>query len=165
MNKGTWQRQKNAFSVIEMLIVIAIFAILVYVFAGPSIRWYHEYKLFSEGQRLHYMVIEAKTYSVSHTVYTSVCLSGNSIVIYNLGIQPTSLCTGKAVEAYTLPSYNASSLSYQQTQVISYNPRGVSYQEGSICVYDSTVNQYYMVCATYAGIRDISGTGTCPSNC
>ncbi|GAB6077907.1 prepilin-type N-terminal cleavage/methylation domain-containing protein [Hydrogenobaculum acidophilum] len=155
----------KAFSIIEMLVVIAIFAILVYIFSGPGIRWYHEYKLYSEGQRLHYILTEAKTYSISNTVYTSVCASNSSISIYNLGTYPTSLCTGTAIESYSLPSYETQYLSYTENQTISYNPRGVSHQNGNLCVYDSYINQYYMICASYAGIRDTSGTGACPTNC
>ncbi|PMP93144.1 MAG: pilin [Hydrogenobaculum sp.] len=151
----------KAFSLIEMLVVIAIFAILAYIFIGPGMVWYHQYKLYSEGQRLHYLAMRAKTYAISNTVYTSLCATNSSISIY-----PTSLCTGTAVESYTLPSYESSYLSYTETSnPISFDARGVTSQNGNVCVYDSYINQYYMICVSYAGIRDTSGTGACPTNC
>ena len=156
----------KGFSLIEMLVVIAIFAILVYIFSAPSIRWYHEYKLYSEGQRLHYMVLEAKTYAISNTVYTSVCASSSSISIYNLGTNYASLCTGTIIESHTLPSYETQYLSYKESSnPISFDARGITSQNGNLCVYDSYINQYYMICVSYAGIRDTSGTGACPTNC
>lgn len=160
------KNSNKAFSLVELLVVIAILAILTYVFMGPGMRWYHQYKLYSEGQRLHSLVMEAKTYAISNSVYTSLCNSGSSLTIYNLGLYPNSSCGGNIVESYTLPSYETSYLSYTgNPRYISFDSRGVSAQNGNVCVYDSYINQYYMICVSYVGIRDTSGTGICPTNC
>ena|GEM_PF-1547991 len=156
----------KAFSIVELLVVIAILAILTYIFMGPSMRWHHQYKLYSEGQRLHYLAMEAKTYAISNSVYTSLCATSSSLTIYNLGLYPNSSCGGNIVESYTLPSYETSYLGYTgNPDYISFDSRGVSAQNGNVCVYDSYINQYYMICVSYFGIRDTSGTGICPTNC
>ncbi|MFP3254764.1 MAG: prepilin-type N-terminal cleavage/methylation domain-containing protein [Hydrogenobaculum sp.] len=160
------KNSNKAFSLVELLVVIAILAILTYVFMGPGMRWYHQYKLYSEGQRLHYLVMEAKTYAISNSVYTSLCAKSSSLTIYNVGSNLTSYCNGKVVESYTLPSYESSYLTYTGNPgYISFDSRGVSAQNGNVCVYDSYINQYYMICVSYVGIRDTSGTGVCPTNC
>ena len=159
------KRKSKAFSILELIVVIAILAILTYIFIGPGMRWYHEYKLYSEGQKLHYMVTQAKIYSISKTVYTSVCVSSSSISIYKLPSYYTSLCSGTTIASYTLPSYESQYLSYTENQIVSFNPRGVTHQNGNVCVYDNYINQYYMICVSYAGIRDTFGTGSCPTNC
>jgi type IV fimbrial biogenesis protein FimT len=160
------KNSNKAFSIVELLVVIAILAILTYIFMGPSVKWYHQYKLYSEGQRLHYFVMEAKTYAISNSVYTSLCNSGSSLTIYNVGSNLTSYCNGKVVEPYSLPSYEISYLTYTGNPgYISFDARGVSAQNGNVCVYDSYINQYYIICVSYVGIRDASGTGGCPSNC
>ncbi len=158
---------KKGFSLLQMLVVIAILAILMYIFVGPTIKWYHQYKLYSEGQKLHSIVLEAKTYAISNSVYTSVCASSSSSVsIYNLGLYLNNLCSGTLIDSDTLPSYESSYLSYNESSNdISFDSRGVTSQNGNICVYDSYINSYYMICVSYAGIRDISGTGSCPTNC
>ncbi|MGC8588136.1 MAG: pilus assembly FimT family protein [Hydrogenobaculum sp.] len=156
----------KAFSLIEMLVVIAIFAILTYIFIGPGMVWYHQYKLYSEGQRLHYLTVEAKTYAISNSVYASLCATNSSLTIYNVGPYLSAPCSGTVVESYTLPSYESSYLSYtESSNPISFDARGVTSQNGNVCVYDSYINQYYMICVSYAGIRDTSGTGACPTNC
>jgi type IV fimbrial biogenesis protein FimT len=160
------KNSNKAFSIVELLVVIAILAILTYIFMGPSVKWYHQYKLYSEGQRLHSLVMEAKTYAISNSVYTSLCNSGSSLTIYNLGLYPNSSCGGNIVESYSLPSYESSYLTYTGSPgYISFDARGISAQNGNVCVYDSYINQYYIICVSYAGIRDASGTGGCPSNC
>jgi len=160
------KNSNKAFSIVELLVVIAILAILTYIFMGPSVKWYHQYKLYSEGQRLHSLVMEAKTYAISNSVYTSLCNSGSSLAIYNLGLYPNSSCGGNIVESYSLPSYESSYLTYTGSSgYISFDARGVSAQNGNVCVYDSYINQYYIICVSYAGIRDTFGTGGCPSNC
>jgi len=162
----SFKNSNKAFSIVELLVVIAILAILTYIFMGPSVKWYHQYKLYSEGQRLHYFVMETKTYAISNSVYTSLCNSGSSLTIYNLGSNLTSYCNGKVVESYSLPSYESSYLNYMGSPgYISFDARGVSAQNGNACVYDSYINQYYIICVSYAGIRDAFGTGGCPSNC
>lgn len=156
----------KAFSLIEMLVVIAIFAILTYMFIGPGMAWYHRYKLYSEGQRLYYLAMEAKTYSVSNLVYTSLCATSSSLTIYNVGLYLNTPCSGTTVESYTLPFYEESYLSYtESSNPISFDSRGIASQDGHVCVYDSDINQYYMICVSYAGIRDVSGTGVCPTDC
>jgi type IV fimbrial biogenesis protein FimT len=156
----------KAFSLVEMLVVIAIFAILTYIFIGPGMTWYHQYKLYSEGQRLHYLAMEAKTYAISNSVYTSLCATSSSLTIYNLGPYLNAPCSGTAVESYALPSYESSYLSYTETlNPISFDARGITSQDGHVCVYDSYINQYYMICVSYVGIRDTSGTGSCPTSC
>jgi len=160
------KNSNKAFSLIELLVVIAILAILTYVFMGPGMRWYHQYKLYSEGQRLHYLAMEAKTYAISNSVYTSLCATSSSLTIYDLGHYLNAPCSGTAVESYRLPSYETSYLSYTGNPgYISFDARGVSAQNGNVCVYDSYINQYYMICVSYVGIRDTSGTGICPTNC
>jgi len=160
------KKLSKAFSIVELLVVIAIFAILTYIFMGPSMRWYHQYKLYSEGQRLHSLVMEAKTYAISNSVYTSLCATSSSLTIYNLGHYLNAPCSGTAVDSYRLPSYETSYLSYTENPgYISFDARGVSAQNGNVCVYDSYINQYYMICVSYVGIRDTSGTGICPTNC
>lgn len=153
---------KNGFSLMEMMVVVAILAILTYLFVGPGMRWYYQYELYKEGERLSYMITYAKSYAISNSVYTSICASGNSITIYNNYSYPNMPCSGGIIDSHTLSN---NYLSYSSPQPISFNARGISTQNSNICIQSSAINTYYMICVSYASIRETSGTGSCPSNC
>lgn len=157
--------KKRGFSLVEIVVVLGILAIMMYIFAEPALRWYYQYELYKEAQRLNYALNYAKNYAISNSVYTSLCISNNSIQIYNNGLYLNNPCAGTLIQNYTLPNYE-SYISYTQSQnAISFDARGLSSQNGNVCVYASNINMYYMMCVSYAGIRETSGTGYCPTNC
>ncbi len=154
--------KNKGFSLMEMMVVIAILAILTYIFVGPGLRWYYQYELYKEGESLSYMVTYAKNYAISNSAYTSVCASGNTITIYNNGYSSNSPCSGQMIDTHSLTN---GYLSYSSPTPVSFSSRGISAQNSNICVQSSAINMYYVVCVSYAGIRETSGTGSCPSNC
>jgi type IV fimbrial biogenesis protein FimT len=158
---------ENGFSLLEMLVVIAIAGVLAAVAVPSYMGMIKKHKLTQYGTEMEYLVKYAKIIAMEKTTNTGVCISGGTnLTIYNIGTsRSASICSGTAIKSMTIlnsdnTGYNISVSGSASGYAASFDPRGLAIQTGNICVTNGT--KYYRAVVSRAGIRAEEGSGGCP---
>ncbi|PMP66617.1 MAG: hypothetical protein C0190_05280 [Thermodesulfobacterium geofontis] len=155
---------EKGFTLIEFLIVIAIIVILS-TFAIPAWNRFMEINRFnSDIMAVEYTINRAKLTAMSKTTNVGVCVKDNKLFIYDVGFERgATSCEGNLLFEVKLQGRNTQ---IKNSGDIIFDPRGLSISVGgNICVENSELNRYYILCISRGAIRANKGEGVCPSKC
>ncbi len=149
-------RQNRGFSIIELMIVVAVIAILSGIAVPQLLNYYRDYKFLDYASQMEYLVKQGKIYAMERTTNVGVCVSGNTLSIRDIGTsRGAGICTGTPIRSMTVTdSYVTLGGSGG-----SFDPRGLAIQIGTTCVTYS--GKFVKMHISRAGIRKEAGSGGC----
>lgn len=161
---------QKGFSLVELMIVVSIFAILAAIAIPALLKYQRDFKFLDYASQMEYLVKQGKIYAMERTVNVGVCVSGNTLAIRNLGTsRGAGICSGTAIMTMTVTD----SYVTLAGSGASFDPRGLAIQIGNVCVIYPDRNMYEAIRISRAGIRTERGednrtetergTGACPS--
>lgn len=154
-------KNPKGFSLVELMIVVSIFAILAAVAIPALLKYQRDYKFIDYASRMEYLVKQAKIYAMERTTNVGVCVSGSTstLTIRDLGTsRGAGICTGTPIKTMTVTE----SYVTLAGSGASFDPRGLAIFTGNVCVRYADSNRYEAVRISRAGIRTERGAGACP---
>jgi len=154
----------KGFTLIEFLIVIGIIVILS-TFAIPAWDRFVEINRFnSDIMAVEYTINRAKITAMSKTTNVGVCRRDNKILIYDVGFERGATpCEGTLLFEFSPQGRNTQ---IRGSGDIIFDPRGFSILlGGNVCIENSEISRYYIICIGRGHIRICRGEGTCPNSC
>ncbi|MBF0327701.1 MAG: type II secretion system protein [Nitrospirae bacterium] len=151
---------KKGITTIELLVVASIIIVMATV-ALPNLMVYiKQYRYDNYVAKMEYLVKYSKMLGMERTTNISVCVSGSSVTLYDIGnSRSAAICSGTAVPQQGL-SISESYISLSGSGA-SFDPRGMAIQTGYVCLAYN--NGYTRLCISSTGVRKEIGSGDCAS--
>ena len=184
MKNSATQREdisKNGFTVVEVLVVIAIMGILAGIAIPSTKTLLNDHTLNQYATNMEYIVRYAKMKAIEQTTNVGICASGNSqLILFDLGkIRPSTTASscpttgGTTITGMNIPSAHvinygialtgsACSGSGYPRGCIVVDPRGLAMHSGDRDICISNNRKYNKVLINRIGMRVQSGGGACP---
>lgn len=152
-------KNQKGFSIVELMIVVSIFAILAAIAIPALLKYQRDFKFWDYASQMEYLTKYAKIVAMERTTNVGVCVSGSTLTIWDIGTgRPSSAaasCTGTAIKTMTVTD----SYVTLAGSSASFDPRGVTIWSGNTCVYYN--NKYTKMCFSKASVRRVEGSGGC----
>lgn len=151
-------KPKSGFSLVELLVVIVLLAIVAALAFPGLIRYYRAYSFEAKGREIEQLIRWAKIYAMRNSINVGLCVEVDRLEIRDLGTnRGAGICSGTPIRTVSSEGFQISGSG------VGFDPRGLAIFIGNICLSDN--ERYYMVCVSYAGIRNVRGVGLCPTSC
>lgn len=130
---------KKGFSLVEVLIVVAIITILSAV-AIPNIqKFYRIYKYQEYSYSLESAVKWAKLTAMQRSIGVGICRQDNNTIRFiNMGSQRSNICSGSDLRVLTINSSD-SFMTFSGTGS-AFDPKGFAVSVGNVCISDGNKN-------------------------
>lgn len=150
-------KQQKGFSLVELMITVALIAILASIAVPALLKYQRDYKFLDYASQMEYLVKTAKIYAMERTTNVGICVQGNTLTIRDIGTdRGAGICAGNDVIKTMTVTDSYVTLGGTGASV---DPRGLAIQLGNVCV--SYNNMHERVSISRTGIRTERGAGGC----
>ncbi|GEM_PF-578157 len=147
----------RGFSVVELLIAIAVIAILAAVAVPQIQKTYRIYKFNEYAYSMESVIKWARLTAMQKSINVGVCRQGNNrLEIKNMGSDRSNICNGEVLKQFNITD-NFVSLHGSGS---GFDPRGFSISVGDICATGNTRFHKALI-SRFGAIRVEKGSGGC----
>lgn len=128
----------KGFTLIEMLIAVAILSILIMV-AVPNIsKYYRIYKYNEYVSEVEYALKWTKVEAMARGTNLGICVENNGVTIYDIGPNRSGFCTGTPLRRVESQD---SFVQITGTSGMGFDPRGLGIMGGNVQIRDTNTGR------------------------